>query len=99
MPIAQGTMEVNIEGEPPYLEDAGLKINRNVVSKTFHGDIVGSSEAQMIAAFTDTPGSAGPALVQMPGHRAFHWKAVGKVRFIRAPAQRRNGQRPPSLYK
>ena len=59
MPIARGPMEVNIEAEPPFLEQDGVTLSRNVVRKEFSGDVVGVSEAQMLAAFTGTPGSAG----------------------------------------
>ena len=51
-------MDVTTDAEPPFLEQDGLKLNRNVVRKEFSGDVVGSSEAQMLAAFTGTPGSA-----------------------------------------
>ena len=64
MPIAEGSLEVNIEAEPPFLEDGGLKLNRNVVSKTFHGDMAGASEAHMLAAFTEIPGSAGYVAIE-----------------------------------
>ena len=64
MPIVQGSLEVNIEAEPPYLEDGGTRLSRNVVTKTFGGDMVGTSEAQMITAFTDTPGSAGYVAIE-----------------------------------
>ena len=64
MPTARGPMDVNIDGEPPYLEQDGLKLNRNVVRKVFSGDMVGASEAQMIAAFTATPGSAGYVAIE-----------------------------------
>ena len=64
MPNAHGPMEVNIEAEEPFLEQDGLKLNRNVVFKTFYGDVVGTSEAQMIAAFTGTPGSAGYVAIE-----------------------------------
>ena len=59
MPTARGLFEVNIEAEQPYLERDGVTLNRNVVYKEFSGDLVGTSEAQMIAAVTETPGSAG----------------------------------------
>ena len=58
MPTARGLMDVNTEAEPPFLEQDGLTLNRSVVRKEFSGDVVGASEAQMIAAFTGTPGSA-----------------------------------------
>ena len=64
MPTARGAMDVNMDPEPPFLEQDGLTLNRYVVSKTFHGDMSGSSEAQMIAAFTGTPGSAGYVAVE-----------------------------------
>ena len=64
MPTARGPMDVNMAPEPPFLERDGLKLNRNIVSKTFHGDMAGTSEAQMIAAFTDTPGSAGYVAIE-----------------------------------
>ena len=59
MPTARGTLDVNTDSEPPYLEQGGLKLSRSVVRKEFSGHMVGTSEAQMIAAFTDTIGSAG----------------------------------------
>ena len=58
------TLDVNIEAEPPFLEQDGLKLNRNVVRKEFSGDVAGTSEAQMIAVMTDTPGSAGYVAVE-----------------------------------
>ena len=64
MPTARGSMSVDIEGEPPFLDQDGLKLNRNLVRKGFSGDMVGSSEAQMIAAFTGTPGSAGYVAIE-----------------------------------
>ena len=64
MPTARGPMEVNIEPEEPFLEQDGLKLNRNIVHKQFSGDMAGTSEAQMIAAFTATPGSAGYVAIE-----------------------------------
>ena len=64
MPTARGPLDVNMEAEPPFLEQDGLKLNRNVVRKEFSGDMVGTSEAQMIAAFTGTPGSAGYVAIE-----------------------------------
>lgn len=59
MPTARGTFEVVMEGEPPFLEEDGLTLNRVVVHKEFSGGMIGASEAQMLAAFTAMPGSAG----------------------------------------
>ena len=64
MPTARGPLEVSIEAESPFLEQDGLKLNRNVVRKEFSGGMVGASEAQMIAAFTGTPGSAGYVAIE-----------------------------------
>ena len=64
MPTAHGTLEVDVDPEAPFLEQDGLKLNRNFVFKQFLGDMVGVSEAQMIAAFTGTPGSAGYVAIE-----------------------------------
>ena len=58
MPTARGPMDVDTEFEPPFLEQDGLKMNRCVVRKKYSGGMSGAAEAQMLAAFTDTPGSA-----------------------------------------
>ena len=64
MPTARGPMDVNMQPEPPFLDQGGLKLNRNAVSKRFHGDMSGTSEARMLAAFTATPGSAGYVAIE-----------------------------------
>ena len=64
MPTARGPMDVNMESEPPFLDRDGLKLNHSAVSKTFHGEMAGTSEAHMIAAFTATPGSAGYVAIE-----------------------------------
>ena len=64
MDSARGTFEVTIEAEPPFFEQDGIKLNRNVVRKEFSGDLVGRSEAQMVAAHTATPGSAGYVAIE-----------------------------------
>ena len=64
MPTARGPMEVNMDAQPPFLERDGLTLNLNVVHKQFSGDVAGSSQAQMIAAFTATPGSAGYVAIE-----------------------------------
>ena len=64
MPTARGPMDVNMEPEPPFLEQEGVTLNRHSVSKTFRGDMAGTSQAQMIAAFTGTPGSAGYVAIE-----------------------------------
>ena len=64
MPTARGPFDVAMESEPPFLEQDGLTLNRNVVRKEFSGGIVGTSEAQMLAAFTAVPGSAGYVAIE-----------------------------------
>lgn len=64
MPTASGSFDVTIEAEPPFLEKDGIKLNRNTVCKDFSGDMVGASEAVMIAAYTATPGSAGYVAIE-----------------------------------
>ncbi len=64
MPNARGSLVVDMEADPPFLEHEGLTLNRNTVRKEFTGDMVGTSEAQMLAAFTATPGSAGYVAIE-----------------------------------
>jgi len=64
MPIARGTFDVSMEAEPPFLEQDGVKLNRNVLSKEYSGDLAGTSEGQMVAAYTATPGSAGYVAIE-----------------------------------
>lgn len=64
MPIARGQFEVATKPEPPFLEQDGNRLSRNTIRKQFSGDMTGSSEAQMLAAHTDTPGSAGYVAIE-----------------------------------
>ena len=64
MRTVRGPMDVNIEAEPPFLEQDGLRLNRNTVRKEFSGEMVGTSETQMIGAVTATPGSAGYVAIE-----------------------------------
>ena len=64
MPIARGTFDVSMEAEPPFLEQDGVKLSRNVLSKEYSGDLAGTSEGQMVAAYTATPGSAGYVAIE-----------------------------------
>ncbi len=57
-------MNVDTQAEPPFHERDGLTLNRKVVRKEFFGDMVGVSEAEMLAAFTSTPGSAGYVAIE-----------------------------------
>ena len=64
MPTARGSFEVDIEPEPPFFEQDGVSLNRNSVTKKFSGEVVGDSQAQMTAAYTATPGSAGYVAIE-----------------------------------
>ena len=64
MATARGTFDVTIEAEPPFFERDGVKLNRNLVRKEYSGDLVGKAEAQMVAAHTATPGSAGYVAIE-----------------------------------
>lgn len=65
MTTLRGPLQVSTESEPPFYESDGIQLNRNVVRKTFSGDVAGTSEAQMIAARTDDPGSAGYVAMEL----------------------------------
>ncbi len=64
MPTARGNFNVEINPDPPYLDEGGIKLNRNLVTKEYFGDMVGSAEARMLAAYTSTPGSAGYVAIE-----------------------------------
>ena len=64
MATARGALHVTTEAEPPFLERDGNKLSRNIVRKEFSGDMIGTSEAQMTAAYTGTPGSAGYVAIE-----------------------------------
>lgn len=64
MVIARGLLSITTEDELPLLEQGGNKLIRTIVRKDFSGDMIGSSEAQMVAAYTGTPGSAGYVAIE-----------------------------------
>ena len=64
MATARGDLHVTTEAEPPFLEQDGNKLSRSIVRKKFSGDMVGASEAQMVAVYTGTPGSAGYVAIE-----------------------------------
>ena len=64
MPTARGPFTVDIKPDPPYLDEDGIKLNRNLVTKEYSGDVIGSAEAQMLAAYTGAPGSAGYVAIE-----------------------------------
>ena len=81
MPTARGTFDVSMEAEPPFLEQDGIKLNRNVVRKEFSNDVTGTSEAQMVAPYTATPG-----LGRIRRHRALHRLGRRQVGLVRPAA-------------
>ena len=64
MATAGGALDVTTEAEPPFLEQDGNQLARIIVRKEFSGDMVGTSEAQIVAAYTGTPGSAGYVAIE-----------------------------------
>ena len=64
MTFARGPLGVATEAEPPFLEQDGNKLIRTIVRKDFSGDMIGTSESQMVAAYTGTPGSAGYVAIE-----------------------------------
>ena len=61
MAVARGALHVTTEAEPPFLEQDGNKLSRNIVRREFSGDMIGTSEAQMVAVYT---GSAGHVAIE-----------------------------------
>lgn len=57
--IMKGTFTTKMSGEPPYDEEHGITLSRATVEKVFEGDFSGHSVVEMLAARTQTPGSAG----------------------------------------
>lgn len=57
--IVTGSFEVKMQGEPPYEVVEGVSLGRASFDKRFHGPLTATSQVQMLAARTPTPGSAG----------------------------------------
>lgn len=55
---ATGTFEIETWDEKPYDERDGTKLTRTHVTKTFHGDIEGTSTAELLMAYGTVEGSA-----------------------------------------
>ena len=56
---ASGTFEVNLKPQLSEPDVGDPTVGRMSIDKQFHGDIEGTSKGQMLAAGTDTQGSAG----------------------------------------
>jgi hypothetical protein len=57
---ANGTFDIETKPEASF----GEGIGRFSITKTFHGDLTGSSIGEMLAIRTETPGSAGYVLME-----------------------------------
>ncbi len=60
---ALGNFEVKLIPQPSE-PDSGDTPARMLLDKTFHGDLEGTSKGQMLAASTDTKGSAGYVAIE-----------------------------------
>ncbi|MEU9704926.1 DUF3224 domain-containing protein [Streptomyces sp. NPDC047981] len=61
---AAGTFELVWDEQPPYLTDEGTTLSKVVVTKTFTGDITGTSVTELIKAMTSEPTSAGYVAIE-----------------------------------
>ncbi len=64
MPTAKGNFETKSIPQPPYDSADGINIGRVSITKTFTGDIDGSSTVEMIGAMTSVKGSAGYVAIE-----------------------------------
>jgi hypothetical protein len=56
MPTAHGTFEIDrFDAEKPHAERDGVTLARAHISKTFHGDLTGTSETDLITVHTQIP--------------------------------------------
>ncbi len=62
--LAKGTFDVTSTPHPPYDTLDGTTLGRVQLQKQFQGDLVATSTVEMIAARTDTPGSAGYVAIE-----------------------------------
>jgi uncharacterized protein DUF3224 len=64
MKKAKGTFEVKIGSLPHYNTSEDAKLARMSIDKQFRGDLVGSSQGEMLSAGTATKGSAGYVAIE-----------------------------------
>jgi len=62
--LARGSFEVKMTPQPWSESPVDLALNRFLLDKTFHGDIEGSSQGQMLSAGTIEKGSAGYVAIE-----------------------------------
>jgi Protein of unknown function (DUF3224) len=64
MKKAMGTFEAKIGSLPQYNTSEDAKLARMSIDKQFRGDIVGTSQGEMLSAGTGTKGSAGYVAIE-----------------------------------
>jgi Protein of unknown function (DUF3224) len=64
MKKAMGTFDVKIGSLLQYNTSEDAKLARMSIDKQFHGDLVGSSQGEMLSAGTGTKGSAGYVAIE-----------------------------------
>jgi len=64
---ASGSFDVSVVPQAnaaPAVPDGGATLGRASLDKTFHGELEGTSQGEMLTALTATPGSAGYVAVE-----------------------------------
>jgi hypothetical protein len=64
MKKAMGTFDVKIGSLPQYNTSEGANLARMSIDKQYRGDLVGTSQGEMLSAGTDTKGSAGYVAIE-----------------------------------
>jgi Protein of unknown function (DUF3224) len=64
MTKAAGTFDVKISPLAPYNTSADAKLARMSIDKQFHGDLIATSQGEMLSAGTDIKGSAGYVAIE-----------------------------------
>ena len=63
--LAKGTFEVRLQPLEPYATGGGgIRLARMSIEKTFHGDLQGRSQGEMLSVRTDVEGSAGYVAIE-----------------------------------
>ena len=56
MPTAEGTFDLDrFDDQPPHDDRDGVRLARAHITKTFHGDLAGTSETDIITVHTERP--------------------------------------------
>lgn len=61
---ATGRFDLTKETDPPYDDEPGATISRALITKQFHGDLVGTSVTHLTQIMTEVGGSAGYVAVE-----------------------------------